>query len=83
MQRDGDFGRLEDPQARTVHGGAELEPFRHDVERKPHACGERLGEGCFRQGTGIRAPDGRENGLVQRCTDFISGAQTIIEIKND
>jgi hypothetical protein len=60
-----------------------LEPPRHGVERKPHACGERLGERRFRQGTGICAPDGRENGLVQRCADFISGAQAVIEIKKD
>lgn len=83
MHRNGNLRRYETLQARAVHVGAELEPFRHDIERELHACGKRLGEGRFRQDTVIRTPDGRENGFVQRRPDFISGAQAVIEIKND
>lgn len=83
MHRGGDLRCFETLQARTIHRGAEPESFRHDIKRKPHARGECFSESRVRQGTGIRATDGCENGLVHRCADFITGAQAIIKIEND
>jgi len=83
MHRRGYLRRSEAFRTRPVHGGGELEAFRHHVKRKPHACGERLGEDRFRQCARIRAPDGCENGFVLACANFIGGAQAIIEIEND